>query len=132
MMMEIKFKVPDEWVDTIQDTYGLIEDWLYNVCYDEQKELIKKYGSPISANPEGVEREMKIERIEQQAIINDKVITFDFKKDDLIKTKGDNIKGIVKKVESPFVFIEWIDEDMKKRRGSRWMVDGVEHVTDAP
>lgn len=69
-----------------------------------------------------------MERVKQQSIINGKLITFDFMKGDLIKTKGDDIEGIVEKVENPFVFIEWIDEDIKKRRGSRWMVDSVERV----
>jgi hypothetical protein len=47
---------------------------------------------------------------------------------DLIETKGDGVRGKITKVENPFVYIEWCDEDVKKRRGTRWMVDSIRRV----
>lgn len=69
-----------------------------------------------------------MERLTQQAIINDKLIEFDFIKGDLIKTKGDNVQGVITEVDNPFVNVEWVNEEVRKRRGTRWMVDSVERV----
>lgn len=72
--------------------------------------------------------EQRVSRVEQKAMINDVLITFDFMEGDIVRDKGTEPKGIITKVDNPFVYIDWIDEDVKKCRGTRWMVSGVEYA----
>lgn len=41
-MEKVIVEIPTEWKKLIESQYGLIEDWLYNVCYDKQKEMKKE------------------------------------------------------------------------------------------
>ncbi|WP_268313966.1 hypothetical protein [Bacillus haynesii] len=38
-MQKITVEIPLEWKGLIEDRYGLIEDWLFNVCYEKQKQM---------------------------------------------------------------------------------------------
>ncbi|WP_269920023.1 hypothetical protein [Caldifermentibacillus hisashii] len=60
-----------------------------------------------------------MERTIQKAIINDEMIEFDFIVGDLIQAKRDGTQGIVTKVDNPFVYIKWSDEEVRKRR---WLI----------
>ncbi|MEF2243994.1 hypothetical protein [Paenibacillus sp. IITD108] len=71
-----------------------------------------------------------MQRLVQRAMINDELITFDFMVGDIVKDKGSGPKGVITQVDNPFVYIDWIDEEVKKRRGSRWMVSGVEYAKE--
>lgn len=70
-----------------------------------------------------------MESATQRAIINGKQINFNFIAGDLIQEKSDGTQGVVTKVDNPFIYIEWSDEDIRENRGTRWMVNSIEHVT---
>lgn len=72
-----------------------------------------------------------MERPIQKAIINDELIEFDFIVGDLIQDKSDGTQGIITKTDNPFVYIEWSDEELRNRRGTRWLVSSVELVRNA-
>ncbi|STO12806.1 Uncharacterised protein [[Flavobacterium] thermophilum] len=71
---------------------------------------------------------MEKNRVQQKAMINGAVINFDFMKGDVVATKEDYVKGVVKKVDNPFVYIDWIDEEAKKKRGEKWLVSSLIRV----
>ncbi|GIN67072.1 hypothetical protein J41TS2_24930 [Bacillus sonorensis] len=41
-MQKIAVEIPFEWKELIEYRYELIEDWLFNVCYDKQKQMKRK------------------------------------------------------------------------------------------
>lgn len=69
----------------------------------------------------------KLERVVQRAVIDDRVTVFDFIPGDIVQTE-DGAQGIVTKVESPFVYVKWIEESVAERRGERWLVNSVKRV----
>jgi len=46
-MQKITVEIPLEWKGLIEDRYGLIEDWLFNVCYEKQKQMKEEQRSAL-------------------------------------------------------------------------------------
>ncbi len=69
-----------------------------------------------------------MKRTIQKAIIDNEVIEFDFIVGDLIQNKSDGTQGIITEIDSPFVYIKWADEEVRKKRGTKWLVRSIERV----
>lgn len=66
-------------------------------------------------------------RIQQNAIINKQIIDFDFMAGDVIQT-SDGVRGIILRIENPYAIIDWMNDDIKARRGSRLLINQIEHA----